>query len=184
MKSYARASGRQGGTRSSSHCTRRERDRDGEVSRSQTDDLPSLVIGQSEPTAQLRPQRPILFDQIPDNLLLSVVEPAGQGGHEKPERRRRQSRRGYITDDASSPRPEAGLNSGTLRGLEQVVLSRHGPGERGGAVGHGRFDTGRHSSAHCHERPPTEHGQIQGTICGIAYLGFVAADSLSGWTVL
>ena len=68
--------------------------------------------------------------------------------------------------------------------LEQVVLSRDGTRERRGEVNHGRSDTGRHSSAHCRERPLTQHDQIQGTICLIRYLGFVAADSVSGSTVL
>jgi hypothetical protein len=48
----------------------------------------------------------------------------------------------------------------------------------------GRSDTARHSSAHCRERPPTQHGQLQGMTCVTAYLGFVAAQSLSVCTVL
>jgi hypothetical protein len=40
------------------------------------------------------------------------------------------------------------------------------------------------ASAHCRERPPTQHDQILGTTCVIAYLGFVGADSLSICTVL
>jgi len=42
----------------------------------------------------MRPQRPILFDKIPNNLLLSMIEPAGQGRHEKPDGVRDTSRKG------------------------------------------------------------------------------------------
>ncbi|MCA1562820.1 MAG: hypothetical protein LC804_21975 [Acidobacteria bacterium] len=45
----------------------------------------SLFIRQSEPpAAQLSQERSILFDQVRDNLLLLVIQPAGQGHEEKP----------------------------------------------------------------------------------------------------
>ena len=88
------------------------------------------------------------------------------------------------------PCPRPCTRSSRTCGPSGAIPGRSGTGrtvadgtrERGGDLSHGKSDTGRHSSAHCRERPPTQHDQ--GSICVIAYLGFVAADSVSGGTVL